>query len=623
MILDVANFLLPQIDAIQITFGLLIFGPLLLTIFMVRRDATPARWESHWNGSTQNDNSDDLDAGHGSVTDICHVVATKAEQMAEIMPGILLIIGLLGTFLGLGLALNKASTILVGANSGAGMDDAMVNLMGMMQGLGTKFKTSTWGILAFLALKSWSAANGYEERRLRWCIKRMKLDIDSAKQAEQSHAQTIHSQLLQGLQSVSAGICSSLEKSFSVSHQLQEQGLAGHAATQAELRAASALLTMQIEKSTEISTTIEASGLATQSTLANAFAASQKLQQSSLEGHSATQAEIRTASALLEIQIQKSIAIEASSQAAQVALESFVEANQSNISAMQGSASQMATAASDMGHSAVNLQSAIQSFKDNVADVMTIMKEDLGRTIQDMNESFGENMGQIAVKLSGATTDISVAVDTLSRNVGDTMGQVEKSIKGSVDIQQKAHAEFLLTSETLNTQVTEMTNLVTKLSDDITAGLAAVSESGRRMVRLDDRYKAISESAEISAKAVTTLIERIQENAEKTASAVNDLTLQLKTDTASNTDAGNARRAMVGSLNQLLSTSERTASAVNDLTRQIKVDAVSGTEASNDRRAIVSSLHQLLVTATAIKAGMPPDVQKTKTRGFLEVSQQP
>lgn len=195
---------------------------------------------------------------------------------------------------------------------------------------------------------------------------------------------------------------------------------------------------------------------------------------------------------------------------------------------MQGSASQMATAASDMGHSAVNLQSAIQGFKDNVAEVMTIMKEDLGRTIQDMNESFGENMGQIAVKLSGATTDISVAVDTLSRNVGETMGQVEKSIKGSVDIQQKAHAEFLLTSDTLNTQVTEMTNLVMKLSDDITAGLAAVSESGRRMVQLDNRYKTISESAEISAKSVSALIERIHANADKTASAVNDLTRQLK-----------------------------------------------------------------------------------------------
>lgn len=599
MILDVANFLLPQIDAIQITFGLLIFGPLFVTIFMVRRDATPTRWESHWNGSTQNDKSDDLDAGHGSVTDICHVVATKSEQMAEIMPGILLIIGLLGTFLGLGLALNKASTILVEANGGSGMDDAMVNLMGMMQGLGTKFKTSTWGILAFLALKSWSAANGYEERRLRWCIKRMKQDIDTAKQAEQHHANTVHAQTLQGLQSVGIEICRALEKSFSVSHQLQERGLAGHAATEAGLRNASTLLTAQIQRSEAISAAIENTNLATQSTLENAFAATQQLQQRSLEGHQATQAEIRATSILLEDQIRKSISIEASSRAAQAALEIFVEANQSNISAMQGSASQMATAASDMGHSAVNLQSAIQGFKDNVAEVMTIMKEDLGRTIQDMNESFGENMGQIAVKLSGATTDISVAVDTLSRNVGETMGQVEKSIKGSVDIQQKAHAEFLLTSDTLNTQVTEMTNLVMKLSDDITAGLAAVSESGRRMVQLDNRYKTISESAEISAKSVSALIERIHANADKTASAVNDLTRQLKKETTPNTDADNDRRAIVGSLHQLLSTvtAMKTELSVNP----VRKPKVSPKDSASDKKPETSAA--LPATAVARSTG--------------------
>lgn len=554
MIIDAAIFLIPQIDAIQITFGLLIFGPLFATIFMVRRDANPTRWENHWTGSNQNDKSDDLDTGHGSVTDICHVVATKSEQIAEIMPGILLIIGLLGTFLGLGLALNKASTILVEANGGSGMDDAMVNLMGMMQGLGTKFKTSTWGILAFLALKSWSAANGYEERRLRWCIKRMKQDIDAAKQAEQNHAKTVHTQMLQGLQSVGIEICSALDKSFSVSHQLQERGLAGHAATEAGLRNASTLLTAQIQKSEAISSAIATSSLATKSTLENAFDVIQQLLQRSLDGHQATQAEIRSASVLMENQLQQSIAIESSNRATKAALESFVEANQSNISAMQESASQMATAASDMGHSAINLQSAIQIFKENVAEVMTIMKEDLGCTIQDMNESFGENMGQIAVKLSGATTDISVAVNTLSRNVGDTMGQVEKSIKGSVDIQQKAHAEFLLTSDTLNTQVTEMTNLVMKLSDDITAGLAAVSDSGRRMVQLDNRYKTISESAEVSAKSISDLVNRIQINADKTALAVNDLTHQLKTGANPNTDADNDRRAMVGSLHQLLST---------------------------------------------------------------------
>jgi len=88
------------------------------------------------------------------------------------MPGMLLILGLLGTFLGLGLALDKASTILQnsgGASVGA-MGSAMQDLTSMMQGLGTKFKTSTWGIIAFILLKIWESINGFEDRRLIWCI---------------------------------------------------------------------------------------------------------------------------------------------------------------------------------------------------------------------------------------------------------------------------------------------------------------------------------------------------------------------------------------------------------------------------------------------------------------------
>jgi regulator of replication initiation timing len=69
----------------------------------------------------------------------------------------------------------------------------MANLMGMMEGLGTKFKTSTWGIMAFLLLKAWSAANGYEERRLRWCVGKMKAAFEFSRQAQLHERQ--HTQL--------------------------------------------------------------------------------------------------------------------------------------------------------------------------------------------------------------------------------------------------------------------------------------------------------------------------------------------------------------------------------------------------------------------------------------------
>lgn len=94
------------------------------------------------------------------------------------IPGIMLITGLFRTFIGLGIALNKASYILTNAQSGD-FNTLMNNLMQMMEGLGTKFKTSTWGIIGFLVYKTIIYLNGFEERRLRWVIIKMKKEFDS------------------------------------------------------------------------------------------------------------------------------------------------------------------------------------------------------------------------------------------------------------------------------------------------------------------------------------------------------------------------------------------------------------------------------------------------------------
>ena len=170
---EILSFLIPQ-DEFQWIFLAIIVILSGWNIYRVIKDAKLDNWEKKWAGHA----SDSLDADHGSLSDLSQAVATQHEKLAEIMPGLLLIIGLLGTFLGLGIALNKASIILQQAQ-GSGMDQAMENLMGMMQGLGTKFKTSTWGIIGFLSFKAWSTKNGYEERRLRWCIQKIKKQLDS------------------------------------------------------------------------------------------------------------------------------------------------------------------------------------------------------------------------------------------------------------------------------------------------------------------------------------------------------------------------------------------------------------------------------------------------------------
>lgn len=154
---DVLDFLLPNFgDPLQVAFMIILLVMILATVVSAHKYAGPAAWEQKWNRGTPNDDSDDLDIEHGSVTDLWHAVATGPEKLAEVMPGLLLVVGLrLGTFLGLGLALNHASNILgqPDAMNASGAADSMKDLLGLLQGLGTKFKTSTWGISGFVLLK--------------------------------------------------------------------------------------------------------------------------------------------------------------------------------------------------------------------------------------------------------------------------------------------------------------------------------------------------------------------------------------------------------------------------------------------------------------------------------------
>jgi len=153
-----------------------------LSVLLVTFKANAKSWQRKWEGEELDTSPSGLEVEHGSISELSQAVATPAEKLASMMPGLLLIVGLLGTFLGLGLALDKASSILQSSGSSVGaMDDSMQNLMAMMQGLGTKFKTSTWGIIAFILLKVWESWSGFEERRLTWCINKMKGELSQTR----------------------------------------------------------------------------------------------------------------------------------------------------------------------------------------------------------------------------------------------------------------------------------------------------------------------------------------------------------------------------------------------------------------------------------------------------------
>ncbi|MDE3735939.1 hypothetical protein PSH28_04985 [Pseudomonas resinovorans] len=482
---EIAAFLLPGSDPIQATFGASILLLSVATMAAVWARANPSSWEKKWNGGTHDDASDDLDVEHGSVNEISSAVATTGEKMADIMPGILLILGLLGTFLGLGIALNKASTILVEANAGGGMDSAMTNLMGMMEGLGTKFKTSTWGIIAFLLLKAWAAKNGYEERRLRWCVGKMKFAFEHGRQEQKRERQQAQQTMIDALIRVDQSLLTQMDANRQ-------------------------LLDLQCKLSKHGTTTMINALDATRQAIENLQQAVlpqfQTLNATSLD----TNKSLAETNALLHRHSEQNQLQLEDGQATRNALEQFVDANSRNLGAISQAASQMAEAASDVGQSAGQLQTAIDGFKVGVADVLGNLKQDLGSTIDLMGKSFAQNMDGMAATMADATAGISTAVADLSDNVGRTMESVQQSNSEAVAIQKNAQAEFLVTSGALNENVEAMTNLVNALCGDIKMGLKAVSESGRRLSDVNTRYEDVTRDAARSAEAIEKLVEELQ-----------------------------------------------------------------------------------------------------------------
>lgn len=616
---EIIAFLTPGNDPIQLFFGGLFLILISATLIGVWRGATPASWEKKWNGNGQVDNrAEDLDVEHGSVNEISAAVASTGEKLADIMPGILLILGLLGTFLGLGIALNKASAILLEANAGGGMDSAMANLMGMMEGLGTKFKTSTWGIMAFLLLKAWSARNGYEERRLRWCVGKMKASFEFSRQAQQQERQQTQYALIEALGRIDQTLVSQgqannalLETQCKLNKHASATLVATHKAVQElqqalipevqTLNVSNALARDALQESIsnlqQHGVTLGATHSAVQDlqkallpevqtlnasnaqsrdalletvshlqqhgvTLCATHSAIQELQHAlvpEVEALNASNAQARDAlqetvthlqqhgvtlgathSAVQELQhalvpevqalkTSSELALDAlrdtagtlqqcsesqqqqlkSAHAAQKSLEQ-VEANISNLGAISEAATQMATAASDVGLSASELQLVISGFKDGVADVLGSIKHDLGTTIDQMGSSFTDNMTSMSATMANATGGITNAVTSLSSSVNQTMDKMQKSNEDSMAIQKNAQIEFLATSENLNMNIGNMTDLVVDLRERILSGLSAVSESGRRMLAVDSQFKEVTEKAARSAVAIEELVAELQ-----------------------------------------------------------------------------------------------------------------
>lgn len=471
---QIFSFLLPfdiapfDVDALALIFFVIIWAVFFCTIYWVYKQAKAENWEHNWYGGDDDNTANDLDAEHGSVMELSEAVATKSEKFADIMPGMILIIGLLGTFLGLGIALNEASYILTSANAVENMDASMGHLMTMLEGLGTKFKTSTWGLLAFILLKVILAKNGYEERRLRWSIEKVKGELDLRRHNELNEHRNNNQQIIDKLGMIAeifvATISQNQVKNQELLQKLSEDN-------RAEQQYYSQKLIDKIGATTDLFvTTIDQNHIKNQELL-------QKLTDHSEDNKNA--------------------------------MVGFIEKNETTVKSLGQSATSMSQAAAQMGDLAKHLQTVIDLFQQNMEEVVDLMKRDLNTTIVGMNASFSENMSAMSSGLNTATKDISNAVNSLSSSVDDTINQVTSTINQSMDLQTKAQSVFVESTDSLNEYVNEMTGLVNKLSGDITGGLKAVSESNRNMVSLAKKTDEILHAVDHSLKGSLNSIESV------------------------------------------------------------------------------------------------------------------
>ncbi len=482
------GFITPQFELLQLSFFILILAMFFGAIITTHLNAKDASWERNWNNGTPDDYSDDLDVDHGSVTDLWHAVETKSEKLAEIMPSMLLVVGLLGTFLGLGLALNHASNILGQSNaiSAAGASNNMQDLMSMMQGLGTKFKTSTWGITFFLLLKVWSSWLGFEEKRLSWVIRKVKFELERRKvqerEKELNKQQSLFSQINQSADQIVQGFIKNLEKlsdSQKASH-LQTLQFLGKGMQAFHGNLVNINTAMQ-SGSTAMKQALEHSSQGIREDLGNINTAMQS-------GSAAMKQALEQSSQGIREDLAS---INTATQASSQAMVGFVSSTQSIIKDMSAASSIMADGAHKVGVAGSSLVKAVDEFSTQFTQVLGDVRTDLSTAINDMSEQAAKTLEQGTRELGKATLEISTALGVLSQDVTTTMNGVKDSIEKSLKIQQEGAVLFRRSSDTLNENVTATTELVQKLGEDIHSGLQAVSDSGRRMVSIGKSLEII------------------------------------------------------------------------------------------------------------------------------------
>lgn len=500
-ITEIIRFLLPDGNRVQWLFLVamtLLASSSAISVFV---SARPRNWSKMWARHAEI-NAADFHADHGSINELSHAVSTRAERFAEMVPGILLILGLLGTFLGLGVALNDAADLLANPPSDSdAMSSTMSGLTHMMSGLGTKFKTSAWGIIAFLSLKAWFAAICFEDKRLQWCVKQFNETLAIARRAHREREDEAHNRLVNAVEAVGAQYAViAVERRAE-----QSQVIASLAALQASIdrNGLQAVDTYSmLDGHLRAHQVLHASN---QTELLDSFAALKTsidtLGRQSLNTRAVIEARMRE-------QVDALSATAEHMKETRGSLEGFIAANDKNIDAMRDAGLQMSKGADDVAQSAQALGDGIKSFLTRVDDTLGKMQEDLKSSIAGMNGSFQKSIAAMTEQLSGATEGIgkasegiSEAVTSLSSGVLETLGKVSEMIAESSKTQRDALEEFQECGTGIQTSTERATGIMEYMAESIKQGLRSISDACLRMDPIVEKCAMLAAALDMASKS--------------------------------------------------------------------------------------------------------------------------
>lgn len=526
-IVDVVSFINPFGDMLSTVFVILLVGLSMVTIFCLLKSANEENWEKNWNGEHL-EGSASLDSEHGSVHELAEAVSTKSEQVADIMPSMLLVLGLLGTFIGLGIALNSASDVLAHANT-SGMDNAMANLMSLMEGLGAKFKTSTWGLLCFITLNILFNVIGFKEKRLAWVIAKVKQETKIKNAQKVKLEQDRYNELLQSVVD--------FNKKMQASNQTQQELLNKNLKIQFEGLKANLGAVQAIEQ--QLKQGFEQYIQQLQHTSQNQIV---ELQNIISTNESLVELSKNNSQDLIQsLNYQNQEVVKTLNEGFQQHIEQLRNDSQQHISELQNivTSNQAIQNASEITTNELKnvVQSLTDGFNDNSAQLkkgseqslselkkiadynkqtQQAMKDFVDKTVSSM-ASIGDSadkMGESAQAVGKSATDLNGVVQTLKSELGDVMSMIKKDLGETIsDMSGNFKENITEMSASIQQNMTEMSESMSNATKGIENAVGNLSINvGQTM---NEVTQTIGKSMELQVKSSNSFAEISQLLSEK------------------------------------------------------------------------------------------------------------